>query len=92
MQLTPCHRSSDPRSSFLADKEITESGKRENDIQRAEKAVEMYPNCTSRELAEITGLCRYMLAKRLPESRKVYQSGERKCIYSNRLCVTWDVF
>jgi len=90
MNLAPCSRTSDPLSSKLADKEITLNGTREKQIKQAYEAVVKHRCCTSRELSELTGIDRHVLARRLPECVQVVKSGMRKCIYSNRLCVTWD--
>lgn len=94
MQLTPCSRTSDPLSSKLADKDITLSGIREKQIKQAYEAVKQHRNCTSRELSVLTNLDRHMLARRLPECRQVVKCSDenmRKCRYSNRSCVTWDL-
>jgi len=94
MNLAPCSRTSDPLSSKLADKEITLNGTREKQIKQAYEAVKQHRNCTSRELSELTGLDRYMLARRLPECNQAVKCSDenmRKCRYSNRSCVTWDL-
>lgn len=62
--LPPASRNSDPLSSKLADREITQNGTRDKQIKQAYEAVQKYRNCTSRELAELTSLDRHMLARR----------------------------
>jgi len=91
MITTPCSRNSDPRTSHLADREITLSGERDKQIQLTTMAVKTFPDCTSRELAHNTDLDRYMLARRLSEAPQVIKTGERKCKHSNRMCCTWGL-
>lgn len=91
MELTPAHRTSDPKTSYLSDKEITRSGKRQRDIDRAVKAVERYPNRTCRELARDSGLEYDGLHKRLPESMLLEKGDKRKCTVTGKMACTWRV-
>jgi len=78
----PNWRHSDPYSSEVAGTSIEGSGKAQHQRETALVAVATYPGRTSRELAEITGLDRYMLARRLPELlrfHKVSRTEEGEC-------------
>lgn len=92
---TPAARATDPESSHLAAEEITESGVRQQQIGQAITAVRDHPGSTSRELAELTGLDRYMLGRRLSDAaatgaiRKGGKDEMRVCQVSNRLALTW---
>jgi len=64
---TPAARRDDPESSHLAAEHVTATGLRRSQQQRTLEAVRANPGKTSAELAAITGLDRFMLARRLPE-------------------------
>jgi hypothetical protein len=68
----PASRSTDNAASFRAEERQNKSGKRASDQHKALEAVRRYPGCTSKELAALTGLDRYMLARRLPDLHPVY--------------------
>ncbi len=68
----PASRSTDNAASYRAEERITKSGKRAADQWIVREAVSRYPGMTSKELAQITGLCRYMLGRRLPELLPVH--------------------
>ena len=44
---------------------------------------------TSLEISKATGLCRYMLARRLPEINALRRGTMKICNISKRLSVTW---
>lgn len=89
---TPASRASDPNSSHEAADHITTTGIRAAQQKLATTAVEGYPGLTSLELGRRTGICRFTLARRLPECRTagtVRQGQERRCSISGRTAVTW---
>ena len=89
---TPAARNSDPITSHLAADAITASGMRFSQQKQVADAVHRHPGHTSQELAELTGLDRYMLARRLPECETggTVRRGEPKhCTVTNRLTLTW---
>ncbi len=88
----PASHYSDPESSYLAEEEITKSGKRREQHILTYKAVKKYPNMTSAELAQCSGLDRAMLARRLPElTPHIIKSGQRICDMNNTSAVTWCI-
>lgn len=89
---TPAARSTDPNASHDAAAHITASGARGAQQQMAAKAVEQYPGLTSLELAKRSSMCRFVLARRLPEcitAGTVKRGQERRCSVSGRLACTW---
>lgn len=89
---TPIARARDPESSHLAAKEITANGKRQAQQQQTSDAVRAHPGRTSQELAQITGLDRYMLARRLPEcvtAGTVKKGALIECIVTRRKAIAW---
>lgn len=89
---TPIARATDPESSHRAADEVTASGRRAAQIAQVIDAVRHYPGRTSMELADLTGLDRYLLARRLPEAvtaGTVVKGAQRECRVSHRLALTW---
>lgn len=89
---TPIARRRDPDSSHLAAKEITASGQRAAQQAQAIAAVKQFPGRTSQELCELTGLDRYMLARRLPEcitANGVRKGIQRRCSVTGKTALTW---
>jgi CRP-like cAMP-binding protein len=89
---TQAFRNSDPATSADAADYMTSSGKRAAQQRIAATAVASYPGLTSLELAKRTGLCRFMLARRLPECETggdVKRGQVRKCRHSARSAATW---
>jgi len=87
-------RRTDPVSSHLAGHEVEATGKAAGQRQLAFNAVKQYPRRTSKELAYITGINRYLLARRLPELDGLVQGDDRlkrKCKVSGRLSVIWEL-
>ena len=82
-------RNTDPESIHLAGEEITNSGQRQRQIDLVSAVVRDMPGRTSRELAAITHLDRYMLARRLPDCASVRKGDMRKCVVSQKQAVTW---
>lgn len=89
---TPAARSTDPRTSHDAADHVTKSGKRAAQQRLAASAVDSYPSLTSMELSVRTGLCRFMLARRLPECRTagtVRMGVSRSCSITGRSAHEW---
>lgn len=89
---TPAARGTDPDTSHQAAAEITASGLRHQQQEAAARAVRRHPGCTSHELAQLTGMDRYALARRLPECATAGEvaKGEAKlCTVSGRRAITW---
>lgn len=63
----PRARRSDPLSSHEAADKVSRSGRARLQAQHALALVREYPGSTSKELAELSGMDRYALARRLPE-------------------------
>ena len=92
-------RKSDPASSHIAAEEIEETA--ESQCARILAHVVAHPNCTTRELHNLTGVPVHTLGRRLPELRakgKVCNPwyGDtatgmqlRRCAIQNRLALTW---
>lgn len=87
---TPAARNSDPLTSHMAAQHMNHTGARAKQQQEVLAAVRKHPGMTSSELAQATGVDRYMLARRLPELAPAVVKGEaRKCQVSGRQAVTW---
>lgn len=89
---TPAARNSDPSSSHYAADYMDASGKRAHQQHRAYAAVKAHPGKTSMELHTLTEICRFELARRLPEcetGKLVRKGATRVCTISGRKAVTW---
>lgn len=88
---TPHSRNADPLSSHLAGDELTASGSRAKQIDFVVGLVKGNQGKTSRELADISGADRYMIARRLPEAEGIHlKKGDmRTCSIAGRKAVTW---
>lgn len=89
----PVARLSDPRPSHQAAAEVTASGQRQAQASRVLEMLRRFPLCTSLELAEASGIDRYIVARRLPEleaARLVSRRTARICSYGKRLATTWE--
>jgi hypothetical protein len=87
-------RHTDPISSHIAGYEVEASGKAHNQRLISYQAVKRYPGLTSKELAMVSGIDRYILARRLPELQGVKQGNDRFkriCRVSKRLSVIWEL-
>ena len=67
LDFAPNFRHSDPRSSQDAGVAVEKKGKAQKQRDIAQRLVATYPGRTSKELARISGMDRYALARRLPE-------------------------
>lgn len=63
----PKARRSDPISSHLAGTENERSGRAATQRDQVLRALRNQPNSTTKELAEMSGLDRHMVARRMPE-------------------------
>ncbi|MCK5127675.1 MAG: MarR family transcriptional regulator [candidate division Zixibacteria bacterium] len=88
---TPASRSSDPHTSHEAEEFINKTGIRESQQMEVLAWLKLLPGHTSRELAMISGIDRYIVARRLPELAPMHaEKGEaRKCNDSGRQAITW---
>jgi hypothetical protein len=89
----PASRLYDGLPSILAEDNLNESGGMARQRQQAYMAVKEHSGMTALELATITGLCRFMLSRRLPELCKLnlVKRGElRKCTINGHLMGTWE--
>ena len=89
----PIAAKDDPETSFLAAKRITESGKREGQLQGVLALVRKYPLSTSLELASHSQFDRYVIARRLPELASaglIARRGPRICTVSGSKAVIWE--
>lgn len=89
---TPAARNTDPITSHIAAEEHTASGKRSHQQAQCAAAVRAHPGHTSFELAMLTRLDRYMLARRLPECElagTVRRDDPKHCDVTGRLAITW---
>ena len=89
---TPIARNNDPNASHEAGEYMNASGHRARHQEMAVKAVELYAGMTSLEIATHANLCRFMLARRLPEcelAKRVRRGQERRCSISKRKAATW---
>lgn len=85
-------RSTDISTSHAAADYVVSSGIQKDQHEKAAAAVKQYPGVTSHRLAQLTGLDRYMLARRLPELIKaevVYRGPNMECPVSGRSACTW---
>ena len=90
--LTELARRTDPISSQLAGEAIADSDLRRSQQAQTVRLVHSWPGATSRELAEKSGLDRYVLARRLPEVERqgLIQRGPfKRCEISGRPALTW---
>lgn len=89
---TPAARAADPETSHQAAEHVDATGARAAQQQLATKAVRLYPGLTSLELGSRTSLCRFLLARRLPEcetGKAVKRGQARRCSVSGRMAATW---
>ncbi|MFL4510817.1 winged helix-turn-helix domain-containing protein [Stenotrophomonas maltophilia] len=85
-------RSTDPSTSHEAARHVVDSGLQADQQRVAMLALKQGSGLTSNELAQRTGLCRYMLARRLPELEEaglVWRGQKRECKVSRRSACTW---
>lgn len=85
-------RNTDIGTSHAAADFIAASGIQKDQQAKAAAAVKLHPGLTSMKLAQVTGLDRYMLARRLPEllkAEQVWRGPAMPCPVSGRSACTW---
>ncbi|HIE0125284.1 TPA: winged helix-turn-helix domain-containing protein [Stenotrophomonas maltophilia] len=85
-------RATDLSTSHEAARYVVESGMQGDQQAAAAVAVKCHPGLTSNELAQETGMCRYVLARRLPElaeTGRVWRGPKKPCAVSGRSACTW---
>lgn len=85
-------RAGDPLTSWEAAERNDKSGKTRQQQNVTVAAVAERPGMTSAELAKASGLCRYMLARRLPEverQARVFRGDVRVCASTGYKAATW---
>lgn len=85
-------RATDPGTSHEAASYLVASGMQRDQQSTAAAAVQQHPGLTSMKLADVTGLDRYMLARRLPEllkTKQVWRGPAMPCPVSGRSACTW---
>lgn len=88
----PHSRTDDPITSYMAGEDMHASGAAYAQAVQVLDLVFAHPGSTSRELAAIGGLDRYVPARRLPElerSGEVRRGEIRKCRIGGRASATW---
>lgn len=89
---TPASRATDPSTSADAEAEINATGLRAFQQSQTTSAVRRYPGCTMAELAQKTGLDRYMLGRRISECETagvVFRGLKRRCSVTGRMAEPW---
>ena len=89
----PIARNTDPETSHEAARDITRT-KRASQQHACLDAVQRWPERTSAELADLMGIDRYIVARRLPELRdgnKVSNGAARKCGVTGKKAMVWRV-
>ena len=90
----PTHRNTDPVTSQLSDIENETSGLRARQMKEVVEALEGYSEVTSYELAALSKIDRYTVARRLSDAREcnlVVNGDKRKCKITGRMALTWNV-
>lgn len=85
-------RTADPVTSHRAADHVEATGQAQREAAIVLRSLRDLPGRTSRELAELAGLDRYMVARRLPELREAghAENGpDRACASSGRSAMTW---
>jgi hypothetical protein len=90
----PIARKTDPKTSHLSAQAITESGRRQGQLQGVLALLRKYPRSTSLELYSKSAFAdRYICARRLPELERAglaMKCGERLCNVGNRMATIWQ--
>ena len=88
---TPAARNTDPSTSHEAADEITQSGKRQTQMDKVIAMVEEDQGLTAAELAKKNKVCRYMTARRLADASDIFvmKGSKTKCSVAGRNAVTW---
>jgi len=87
-------RRNDPVSSRLAAERIVANGKRTTLQDQTVDAIRRHPRKTMQELADITGLCRFMLGRRVSECERkglIRRLPERVCAVTGYMAEPWEI-
>lgn len=90
--MTQLARKTDPITSHEAADELVSSGQHTSQKSIVYKALRLYPNLTSAELANAVRLDRYLVARRLPDLKRdghVEVIRHRKCMMTGKLAQVW---
>jgi predicted ArsR family transcriptional regulator len=86
-------RHTDPGSSAAADAEHKATGKRQRSLDRVLALLAAHPESTSRELAAVSGLCRYEVARRTADLKRLglaaHSARPREDRAGGRPAVSW---
>ena len=91
---TPAARRTDPATSHQAAAQHTRSGARGRQRAQTAAAVQEWPGQTSSELAKLSGIDRYTLARRLSECEtggEVSRGAIKTCAVTGKKALTWWV-
>jgi DNA-binding MarR family transcriptional regulator len=91
-QARPLAHRNDPVTSRIAARAMAESGALSSQQARVLEALREFPGTTSDELAQRSGLDRYLVARRLPDLARLghaVQDGRRESSISRRQAVVW---
>ena len=86
-------RSSDPSTSYAAEKKITACGLADSQRALCLECVRKHPGLTAAEIAVRLGLERHIPSRRLPELRtrgEAISGNERTCNVTGNLSLTWS--
>ncbi len=88
---TPRSRATDPETSHQSAEEVKASGRLRTQQLLALDAVQRYPGHTAVELANLIGMDRYAMSRRLPELIPVHvrRGKPRPCMINGRPQATW---
>ena len=93
--VNPAARAKDPASSHEAAKRMKDSGQAQAQAARIFQFLQSRhrEEFTSREIAEALGMCRYAVARRVPDLRKLGKvardAAGRECRIAGKKAVTW---
>ncbi len=90
----PATRNTDPRTSFDAEKNHEQSGRRETHMEMVIRAVKNFPNKTAVEIAELVLLDRHETSRRLADAKNkglLTASNPRKCSIKGTNMMCWSV-
>ena len=88
---TPASRRNDPETSRMAERQITDSGKRQTHQRIIAAFVAGHPGHTAAEIGEKTGLGQHECARRLAELKgiSVVTGSVRRCAVKGTRMMTW---
>ena len=87
----PIAANADPETSRLSAEAITASGERDRQVEAVAEAVRAFPGHTTLELAELSGIDRYTLARRVSEAEAqgLLRRGPAKVQANGRRAEPW---